>query len=80
MSDGTTAASQVAEAVVKATPPTVVTGATILGYSPAEWVCFATFIYTLLQIHFLLKKNSELYRKLFSKLTGGYNDTRAKRK
>lgn len=63
------AATQVADATIKATPPVLVTGSTILGYTPAEWVCFATFIYTVLQAHFLLRKNCKTYRNILKAIT-----------
>ena len=40
---------------VKAAPPITVGGLTMLGVSLSEWVLILTAIYTLLQIHFLLR-------------------------
>lgn len=49
---------------VKATPPTVVVGLNVLGYSISEWVQLATLLYIFLQMHVLAAKNIDWYKYL----------------
>lgn len=48
---------KIAEAVLQASPPTVVSCTTLLGISLSEWVYIATIIYTLIGVLTLIKKH-----------------------
>ena len=48
MSTTQTAAETAGSLALKATPPTVVSGASLFGIPVNEWVLWATFIYTVL--------------------------------
>lgn len=50
----TGAASAVAGIALKSGPPTVATGAVLLGYSLQDWVCIATLVWIGIQAGFYL--------------------------
>lgn len=58
-------AGEVVAEAFKATPPTVVVGLNILGYSISEWVQVATLIYIFLQMHVLAVKNISSYKSMW---------------
>lgn len=55
------ARNDIVASAVKTAPPISVTGATLLGYPVAEWALWATLVYTVLQILFLLR--DKLFRR-----------------
>jgi hypothetical protein len=55
--------NDIVASAVKVAPPVSVTGATLLGYPIADWALWATLLYTLLQIVFLLKDKLFTHRK-----------------
>lgn len=45
----------IADAGAKLAPPMVVSGVTFLGLRLEDWVYIATIVYTLMQMHYLMK-------------------------
>ena len=62
----------IADAGAKLAPPMVVSGVTIFGLRLEDWVYIATIVYTLMQMHFLMKGKGT-YKALFN-LVRGDND------
>lgn len=63
--DDTTTQHGAAAAAAKAAPPVTVAGLDLAGVPLNELVLIATLVYTLLQIHFLLKE-----KKVYSRIMG----------
>ena len=55
------------DAGAKLAPPMVVSGITIFGLRLEEWVYIATIVYTLMQMHYLMKGKGT-YKALFKRL------------
>lgn len=54
-----------AQEVVRASPPVVATGLTLFGVSLSDWLIILTIIYTVAQLHFLLRDKSPVYRGVY---------------
>ncbi|UOW66402.1 transmembrane helix containing protein [Aeromonas phage vB_AspA_Tola] len=53
----------------KVAPPMVVSGVTILGLRLEDWVYIATIVYTVMQMHYLMKGKGT-YKQLYKQLRG----------
>lgn len=76
--------TEVVTEAVRAAPPVVATGLTLFGASLNDWLVILTIVYTVAQMHFLLREKSELYRSLYNPLrrffTRSKDDTDSKAK
>lgn len=58
-----------ADTGAKMAPPMVVSGVTILGLRLEDWVYIATIVYTIMQMHYLMKGKGT-YKQLYKQLRG----------
>jgi len=70
--------AEVIPEVTKQLPPVGVVTLTIAGYPIADIVQLATLVYIIIQVHFLLRKNSERYSTFINWITGGKCGTNLK--
>ena len=59
----------------KSAPPTIVSAGTLWGIRYEEWVYIATFVFTVMQIHYLMKAKGT-YQWVFSVIKGAFTLTR----
>lgn len=59
----------IADTGAKLAPPMVVSGITILGLRLEDWVYIATIVYTIMQMHYLMKSKGT-YKSLLDMLRG----------
>lgn len=70
---------EVTSEVIKQVPPLGVVSFTVMGYPIADWVQLATFLYVVLQVHVLCKKNMTWYSAFLKwLLRGGKRGTNLK--